>query len=118
MNLSQKLNNNLSGKVMEGTKDVNILDRACNYNVRSKLEDRQCMYDKNCRRKMVVYNLKCLITSKSYVGKMQRAIKTCTKGHINNIWKIIKSGRKSLGLTGMTVEGTSKQMLSQSILGT
>ena len=54
------------------------------------------MYDGNCRKKMIVCNLKCLITLESYVGKMQCAMKICTKEHIDNIWKVIKSGRKNV----------------------
>ena len=55
------------------------------------------MYDGNCRKKIVVYDLKCLITLKSNVGKMQRALKTCTKKHIGDIWKVIESGKETFG---------------------
>ena len=59
---------------MEGIEDVNLQNRDCNCDKRSTLEDGRCMYDGNCRKKMVIYDLKCLITSKSYIGKMQRSM--------------------------------------------
>ena len=46
---------------------------------------------------MVVYELKCLTTSKSYIGKTQRTLKIRTKEHIYDTWKIISSGGKKLG---------------------
>ena len=67
-----------------------ITTATCNQNLKMG----ECMYDGNCRKKMVVYNLKCLIILKSYGGKTQRAMHTQTTGHIDNIWKCIESGRK------------------------
>ena len=41
--------------------------------------------------------LKCKVTGKSYVGKTQRNFKTRTKEHINDVWKVIETGRKKFG---------------------
>ena len=65
---------------------------------------------------MVVYGLKCLITHESHVGNKQHTMKTHTAEHINNKWKVIKSGRESLGLIGMSVEDIIEEISSQSIL--
>ena len=51
------------------------------------------MYDELFRRSVVVYELKCLITGKSYIGKTQRTFKTRTKEHIDDTWKVISNGR-------------------------
>ena len=96
-NLGQKLNGDLTGKVMDGIVDENFADRICNCNKQSLLEDGSCMYDGICRKSMVVYELKCKISGKSYIGKTQRHLKTRTKEHINDVWKIIESGRKNFG---------------------
>ena len=55
------------------------------------------MYDGICERSAVIYELKCLITGKSYVGKTQRTLKTRTEEHINETWKVISNGRKKFG---------------------
>ncbi len=80
----------------------NIIDqeynnRKCNCNVRSKMKDGRCMYDGKYRRGMVAYELKCKITGKSYIGKTQLYLKDRTKQHVNDIWKVIESGRKKFG---------------------
>ena len=62
-----------------------------------KLEDGKCMYDGIWERSMVVYELKCLIKGKSYVGKTQRTLKTRTKEHINDTWAVISIGRTKFG---------------------
>ena len=46
---------------------------------------------------MVFYELKCLLTGKSYIGKTQRTLKTRTKEHIGDTWKVISNGRKKFG---------------------
>ena len=46
---------------------------------------------------MVVYELKCILTGKSYIGKTQRHLKKRTNEHIADIWKVIESGRKNFG---------------------
>ena len=98
-NLGQKMNSDLTGKIMEGIVDENLIDRACNCNVRSLLEDGSCMYDGECRKSMVIYELKCKSTGKSYIGKTQRHLKVRTREHIHDMWKVIESGRKNFGLT-------------------
>ena len=96
-NLGQKLNSDLTGKLMEGFYDENFVDRECNCNAQSLLEDGSCMYDGICRKSMVVYDLVCKVTVKSYIGKTQHNFKTRTKEHINVVWKVIETGRKKFG---------------------
>ena len=55
------------------------------------------MYDGIGERSMVVYKLKCLITGKSYIAKTQRTLKTRTKEHVNDTWKVISNRRKKFG---------------------
>mmetsp|Transcript_16485 Transcript_16485/g.29794 ORF Transcript_16485/g.29794 Transcript_16485/m.29794 type:complete len:114 (+) Transcript_16485:1848-2189(+) len=42
-------------------------------------------------------DLKCLITFKSYIGKMQRTCKVFTEEHINYVWNAIGSERTKFG---------------------
>ena len=44
-----------------------------------------------------IHDLKCLITSKSYVGKTHCIVKTHTKEHINGTQNVVKSGRTKFG---------------------
>ena len=74
-----------------------IQDMKCNYKALSLLDDGKCIFEGNCRRSMVVYELKCLLTGKSYIGKMQRTLKVRTKEHLYNIWRVIESGRTKFG---------------------
>ena len=96
-NLGQKRNSDLTGKIMDGIHDKNLQWRKCSCNKLSKLEDRKCMYDGECEITMVVYELKFLMTGKSYIGKTQRTLKTRTKERINGIWNVISSGRNKFG---------------------
>ena len=88
-NLGQKFNSDLQRKAMKGISDLENCDRTCNCNKRSVMEDGRCQYDGNCRKGTVVYELKCLITGKSYIGKTQRYLKIRTKEHVGDIWRVI-----------------------------
>lgn len=46
---------------------------------------------------MVVYELNCKVTGKSYIGKTQRTLKIRTKEHLADTWKVIRSGRNKFG---------------------
>ena len=46
---------------------------------------------------MVVYELKCRVTGKSYIGKTQDYLKKRTKQHATDVWKVIESGRAKYG---------------------
>ena len=46
---------------------------------------------------MIVYNLKCKITGKNYIGKTQRYFKKQTSEHVDDVWKVIETGRKKKG---------------------
>ena len=94
------MNSDLTGKIMEGIVEKNLVDTACNCNVRSLIEDGSCMYDGECRKSMVIYDLKCKTTGKSYIGKTQRNLKVRTREHIHDVWKVIEYGRKVLNSLG------------------
>ena len=96
-NLGQKFNSNLTGKVMKGIFDSDLMDMKCNCNKASTLENGKCMYDSQCRQSMVVYELQHKATNKSYIGKTQCHLKTRTKQHVYNAWKVIKTGRQKFG---------------------
>ena len=70
--------------------DFDLMDRKCNCNKKSKLDDERCHYDGDCRKSMVVYEALCnMITGKSYVGKTQDYLKARTQQHITDVWKVI-----------------------------
>lgn len=48
---------------------------------------------------MVVYELKCKVTGKSYIGKTQDYLIKRTQQHVD-VWKVIESGRAKYGHGG------------------
>jgi len=64
VNLDEKFNNDPNNKIIEGIIDKEMIDKPCNCNSQSELEDRQYMYDDQCKTSMVVYALKCPTTGK------------------------------------------------------
>ena len=57
----------------------------------------RCTYDVKYRQGMVIYELKSKETGKSHIGKTQLYLKDQTKQHVNDVWKVIKSGRVKFG---------------------
>ena len=96
-NFGEKLNADLNNKVMANIIDFDLMDRKCNCNKKSKLDDGRCHYDGDCRKSMVVYDARCEVTGKSYVGKTQDYLKTRTQQHVTDVWKTIESGRRKYG---------------------
>jgi len=96
-NFGEKLNGDLNNKVMKGIMDSELADRPCNCNIKSLLPNGKCMYGGNCRKSMVVYELNCGVTGKSYIGKTQDYLKKRTQQHATDVWKVIESGRAKYG---------------------
>ena len=95
-NLGEKLNADLSRKVMIDVYDYNFRDRKCNCDKRY-LKGNKCWFGGKCRRAMVVYENKCLVTGKLYIGKTQLYQKKRTGQHISDVWKVIETGRSKYG---------------------
>ena len=96
-NLGERFNSDLTGKVMDGIVDFDLRDRKCGCQAQSKLADGRCFYDDNCRRSMVVYELKCKCCDMSYIGKTQDYLRTRTQRHFYDVWKVIETGRAKYG---------------------
>jgi hypothetical protein len=96
-NLGQKLNSDLTAKVMTGIYDTDLADKKCNCNAKSKTKDGRCYYDDECRKSMAVYNNECLICAEEYIGKTQDYLKNRTRAHFGDVWKVIETGRKKFG---------------------
>ena len=96
-NLGEKFNNDLTGKVMKNVFDFNMRNRQCNCDTRTLTQDKTCWFDGKCRRGMIVYELLCKVTGKSYYGKTQRYLKKRTMEHIHDVWKVIETGRRKFG---------------------
>ena len=94
-----------------------LADRPCNCNVKSLLPNGKCMYGRKCTTSMVVYELKCKVTGKSYIGKTQDYLIKRTQQHVD-VWKVIESGRAKYGHddNGGGVEDTREQTLMPSTL--
>ena len=98
-NLGEKFNGDLTGKMMKGIFDFNMRDRGCNCNISTLRSDKTCLFEGKCRKSMVIYELYCKNTGKSYYGKTQQYLKTRTMQHVYDVWKIIATGRKKFGMS-------------------
>ena len=96
-NLGKMFNGDLSGKVMKDIKDFNLRKRECNCNISTLTHDNECWFGNECHRSMVVYKLHCTLTEKSYCGKTQQYLKSRTMQHVQDVWKVIESGRRKFG---------------------
>ena len=96
-NLGKMFNGDLSGKVMKGIIDFNLCDRECNCDKRTLTREQKCWFGDNCRMSMVIYKLYCETTGKTYYGKTQQYFQKRTMQHIQDVWKIIETGRKKFG---------------------
>ena len=82
---------------MKNIFDFEMRDRACNWDMRTLTSDKKCLFDGKCRRAMILYELHCKVTDKSYYGKTQRYSKKQTMEHIHDVWKVIETGRRKFG---------------------
>ena len=96
-NLGERFNDDLTQKIMMNVIDENWKDRPCNCNKTSLKENGECLYENNCRKTMIVYDLECTICDLHYIGKTQRYFKERTSEHFQDVWKVIESGRKNFG---------------------
>ena len=92
-NLGEMLEADLSSKVMADIVDANMVDSPCNCNVRSLRSDGSCLYNGDCRKKMVIYSLKNKKTNQTYIGKTVQHLKKRTQQHIKDVWTVIDSNR-------------------------
>lgn len=92
-NFGEKLEGDLSSKVMESFVDANMVDLPCNCNVISLRRDGSCLYNGDCRKRMVVYGLENKNTNQVYYGKTVQLMKTRTQQHFKDVWTVIDSNR-------------------------
>ena len=93
-NLNQMFQSDLKRKCSLYITDDDLPPQPCNCNITSRKADGKCIYNGECRQPYVVYELKDKETGKSYIGETQRYLKTRTAEHLNNVYKVIKSGRE------------------------
>ena len=82
---------------MKNVVDYDKMDKPCNCDKRYLKKDQTCLFEGFCQRSAVVYELKCRTTGKCYVGKTQRYFKERTQEHVQDVWQVVKSGRKNYG---------------------
>ena len=98
----------LAGKLMDGIIDLEGEPLPCNCNAQTKSEDGKCIYNGLCRVQMTIYDLKCTITGKSYIGKTQRHLKKRTSEHLADIYKLLEA--KQEGQTYKQVDAFTKHI--------
>ena len=93
-NLRDLFNGDLSSKLIKGIVSQNFLMRQCNCNKRSKI-DGNCTFAGKFKTTSCVYNIRCLVCGKDYVGQTQNAAKTRTGHHCGGLIKLLGKGIKS-----------------------
>jgi hypothetical protein len=90
-NLREILQGDLSGKITQGVESLDLKNRDCNCTGNKG----ECNYDGICRRRVIVYEIKCKITGKSYIGCTQQNLKNRMQGHLNDVQKLHHKNIKS-----------------------
>ena len=72
-NLREVLNGDLSGKIMDGIESRDMQNLDCNCRGKNK---NGCDYGGFCRDRIIVYENKCKLTGKCYVGQTQQHCKS------------------------------------------
>ena len=87
-NLRELFQGDLNTNILE---DVTLLDfeQPCN------CKKDKCIYNRNCRSKIVVYQATCALTSKKYVGNTQQPVKTRIQQHVQDTRLLFLLGKKS-----------------------
>ena len=91
-NLREVLNGDLSGKIMDGIESRDMQNLDCNCKGKNK---NGCDYGGFCRDRIVVYENKCKLTGKCYVGQTQQHYKSRMQGHHGDVIKCVCQDIKS-----------------------
>ena len=93
-NLVQKFNADANKKLMDGIYAQGYQNTKCVCCEKSKLDNGKCHYEGFCQRSTLIYELLCLKTGKSYVGKTQKYLRVRTQQHVTSVWKLLEWKRK------------------------
>ena len=93
-NLGQKFNADANNKLMKDIYAQGYQNTNCVCSEKSKMDDGKCQYEGFCQRSTLIYELLCLKTGKSYVGKTQKYLRVRTQQHSTSVWKLIEWKRK------------------------
>jgi predicted GIY-YIG superfamily endonuclease len=83
-NLRERFSGDLTGKLNAGLKPLDLMSRPCNCNSRSKVNG-QCVFNEQCRAKVLVYKVTCLCCNLVYIGVTQRTLKRRVQEHISAV---------------------------------
>ena len=90
-NLREIFQSDLSSKILENIKSINLSDETCNCN-KACMINNKCAYNGECRNKCIVYQVTCKQTKKVYIGNTQQNFKSRMDQHYNDVQlKIIKN---------------------------
>ena len=81
---------------MKNIIDVTQKDVICVCKAPTKMADGKCFYEDQCGRATIIYELLCLKTGKSYIGKTQDYLRVRIYQHITSVWKPIEHQKKNI----------------------
>ena len=90
-NLRELFQGNLNTKLLEDVTSLDFDQLPCN----CRKKDKKCIYDGNCRNKVVVYQTTCALTGKKYVGNTQQPVKTRIQQHVQDTRRLFLLGKRS-----------------------
>ena len=80
---------------MDGITSRDFMNEDCNCISRDCVNDSRCMYNGECRKKMVVYKATCKKCNKFYIGNTQRNVKERINDHLSETKKLVNTGKRS-----------------------
>ena len=88
-NMRERIQGVLSKKLTKGINSLDFMTRDCNCNTK------ECNYGNHCRKKIVIYEAKCKVTNKVYVGNTQQNFKDRMGQHFGDVKRLVQTGKKS-----------------------
>ena len=94
LNVQDLFNGDLISKIMCDIQSQDFIYQTCNCNTRTKVNG-LCPFKGNCRTPCAVYEAKCNLCNKSYIGQTQNFVKTRIGQHIGDVRHLLKRGTAS-----------------------
>ena len=94
-NFEEKIAGDCLTKLQNGLVAREFMDEACNCQKSAKLNG-SCRYgNEECRKKCVIYSIKCQICNAFYYGSTQNNFKTRASRHLAEVRTQVRTGQKS-----------------------
>lgn len=94
-NLEEMVQADLMSKIDSGIESIDLMNRPCNCSSTNKDDNDVCIYEGDCRKKVVIYGANCLICKSIYIGSTQGTVKDRMGGHAQDVRDYFRKGKKA-----------------------